>query len=56
MKFFVSVFYSDVFTNQLGSTDVIKELLRIATNDEYKNKVKHNAAIAIGKVATTNQR
>jgi len=44
------------FSEKLASTNVVQDLLRIATNDDYKHAVKHNAAIAIGKLATSDPR
>ncbi|XP_065055954.1 tetratricopeptide repeat protein 12-like [Rhopilema esculentum] len=41
---------------KLASTDVIQDLLRVATKDSYANTVRHNAAIAIGKLATSHHR
>ena len=41
------------FSECLTKTNVVQDLLRVATHDDHKNAVKHNAAIAIGKLAST---
>ena len=46
----------ETFTEKLTSTNVIQDLLKIATNGDNANAVQHNAAIAIGKLARSNQR
>ena len=52
---YFSIFSANV-SIKLASTDVIQDLLRIATKGSYANTVKHNAVIAIGKLATSHHR